>query len=367
MSDAQTLVIACGGTGGHLFPGIAVAEEWQRQGRRAVLLISEKKVDATASRKYGELEFVKMPAVAKPATLSFKMLPFLWKLWKTDRKCRSVLKQKGARAVLGMGGFTSLPPVHAGHSLGLPAYVHDSNALPGKANRLTARWCDKVLIGMEAARGYFPNQVVEMTGTPVRKELEQEISKADACAKFGLNAEKPVILVMGGSQGARHLNSMIAEAAKELGDVQILHLAGASDAERVRGLTDQLAGYHVLDFCNDMAAAYAAADFAICRSGASSMTELAYLGLPSLLVPYPHAADDHQTKNAAVFVAAGAAEMRQESELNGDDLVSLVRKCMEPQSLGKMKAALDSLAVKDAAAKICAVVIDEMNVRGAIA
>lgn len=354
MSDSPTLVIACGGTGGHLFPGIAVAEEWQRQGKRAVLLISEKKVDATASQKYGELEFEKIPAVAKPRTLSPKMLPFLWKLWKTGRQCKAILKLEKAQAVLGMGGFTSLPPVHAGHSLKLATYVHDSNAVPGKANRMTARWCRKVFIGMEPARNYFQKREVELTGTPVRKELEREISKEDACKVYGLDAQKPVVLVMGGSQGALHLNSIVAEMAGQLEGVQIIHLTGAADADRVRGLVKDVLGYRVLDFCDDMASAYAAADFAICRSGASSMTELAYLELPSLLIPYPHAADDHQTANAAVFTAVGAAEMRQENELDAKKLKSLMEKSLKPEALEKMRRALSEIAVRDAAVRICA-------------
>jgi len=149
---SMKVIIACGGTGGHLFPGVAVAQELRSRGHEVKLLISQKKVDARASEKYKNLEFDTVPAIAKPKTLSLKMLPFMWKLWKTIGQCKGMHKEYGTDAVIGMGGFTSLAPVLAGHKMGVKAYVHDSNALPGKANRLTAKWCDKVLLGFEEAR-----------------------------------------------------------------------------------------------------------------------------------------------------------------------------------------------------------------------
>ena len=333
MPEKTTLIIACGGTGGHLFPGIAIAEAWEAAGGHALLLISRKSVDAQASEKYGELDFETIPAVAKPATFSPKMFPFLLKLWKTHKLCKTLLKKHRARAVIGMGGFTSMPPVQAGHSLGLPTYVHDSNALPGKANRLTARWCRSVLLGMKEAAVYFKKSDCRVTGSPVRKELDVLPERATAAAKWGLDPEKRTILVMGGSQGALALNTMITEAAKDAPELQFLHLTGMADSQRIAGLIDGRAGYRVVDFCDDMAAAYAACDIAVCRSGASSLCELAHIGMPALLVPYPYAADDHQTKNAEVFSQAGACELRQESELTTAGLVAQMKSMLDPQGI----------------------------------
>ena len=214
MSDTYNILIACGGTGGHLFPGVAVAEELDRRGHEVLLLISEKKVDAQGAKKYGRLAFHTVPAIAKPSTLSPKMIPFLFKLWRTVRQCRKILLQNQCDVVLGMGGFTSLPPVLAGKKLGLMTYVHDSNALPGKANRTTARWCRKVLLGMEAASSYFPASEVVVTGTPVRHELTSLPERADARKAFGMDTGGPAVLVMGGSQGAQALNTLIIEAAQ---------------------------------------------------------------------------------------------------------------------------------------------------------
>lgn len=354
MPEKMNVLIACGGTGGHLFPGIAVAEELERRGHKVLLLVSEKKVDAESSKKYTGLTFRTVPAVAKPPTFSPRMVPFLFKLWKTVRLCRKILAENKCDAVLGMGGFTSLPPVLAGKKMGLMTCVHDSNALPGKANRLTARWCRKVLVGLEAARKYFPGADVVLTGTPVRKELLTLPEKQAAREKFGLSPDGHAVLVMGGSQGAKQLNSLVVEAAKAMPGLQFLHITGSFDYDRVAELAAGREGYRTLAFCDDMAAAYAACDVAVSRSGASSMTELSSVSMPSILVPYPYAADDHQTANAKVFEQAGAAVLRQESALDAGGLVAdLTRILGDGETWQAMSEAANALAVGDAAARIC--------------
>ncbi len=354
---SKNVVIACGGTGGHLFPGVAVAQELRSRGHSVRLLISEKSVDAQASKKYGDLEFDTVPAVAKPATLSPKMIPFLWKLWSTTRQCKSLLKSCGADAIMGMGGFTSLPPVLAGKQLGLRTYVHDSNALPGKANRLTAKFCSKVMVGLEEAVKFFPQSEVAVTGTPVREEIERLPSREDALAKFTLSSEKATVLVMGGSQGAKKLNSLVVEASKAMPEVQFLHITGNFDYERVVQEVGDTVGHKVVAFCDDMAAAYAACDLVVCRSGASSMTELAYIGMPSILVPYPFAADDHQTRNAEVFEKKGAAILRQEADLEAGVLLADLTYLLDgDEGMEQMAKAAGDLAVRDAAEQICKII-----------
>jgi len=359
MSEKLHVLIACGGTGGHLFPGIAVAEEFRKRGHRVLLLISEKKVDAQGAEKYKDLAFRTVPAIAKPATLSPRMIPFLFRLWRTVRQCRRILIESQCDAVLGMGGFTSLPPVLAARRLGLMAYVHDSNAVPGKANRLTARWCNKVFLGLDAAATSFPNSNTVVTGTPVRGELSNPVGQAEARKKYGLHPESKVVLVMGGSQGAKRLNTLVVEAAKAMPGVAFLHITGALDYDRVNGLAEGCENFRVMSFCDDMASAYAACDVAVCRSGASSMTELAHIRLPSILVPYPFAADDHQTANAQVYEKAGAAVLRQEAELDAGALVADLTRILEDEEYANtMSARLDDLAMRDAAERIC----DEISV-----
>jgi UDP-N-acetylglucosamine--N-acetylmuramyl-(pentapeptide) pyrophosphoryl-undecaprenol N-acetylglucosamine transferase len=358
VSNSLKVLIACGGTGGHLFPGIAVAEALRARGHEVLLLISEKKVDSQASAKYTHLRFETVPAVAKPATLSPKMLPFLLKLWKTTTHCKKLLRNFQADAVLGMGGFTSLPPVYAGHQLGLKTFIHDSNARPGRANVMTSRFCTRIFLGFDAAKSFFPGRETVTTGTPVRPEIVGLPSREDAAALFGLDPARPTIVVTGGSQGARRLNELSAEAAACLpAEMQVLHIAGANDFQRVSEIAKNRPGYKVLGFCDQMPAAYAIADLIVARSGASSMTEIAMTGLPSILVPYPYAADDHQTRNAEVFSKAGAALLIQEADLSSEKLASLASSVLQDlPTYKRMAQAARALAVPDAAERVCAAI-----------
>jgi UDP-N-acetylglucosamine--N-acetylmuramyl-(pentapeptide) pyrophosphoryl-undecaprenol N-acetylglucosamine transferase len=299
-----------------------------------------------------------MPAVAKPPTLSLLMLPFLWKTWGAMRECREVIREFGADAVLGMGGFTSLPPVYAAHKLRLKTFIHDSNARPGRANVLTSRFCTQVFLGMDAAKAFFPDRETVTTGTPVRPEIIALPSREDAAGRFGLDAARPTILVTGGSQGAKRLNELCAEAAAKLpAQTQVLHIAGALDFERVCEITAGREGYKVLGFCDQMPSAYAVADLVLARSGASSLTEIAIAGQPSILVPYPHAADDHQTRNAEVFATAGAARLVQEVDLDAEKLAALATSILQDLPTYKQMAkAACTLAVPDAANHVCAAI-----------
>jgi len=358
LTSPLKLVIACGGTGGHLFPGIAVAQAMEERGHQTLLLISEKAIDREASKKYAHLRFETVPGVAKPSSLSPRMIPFLIKVWTTTRRCRRLLREFGADAVLGMGGFTSLPPVLAGHRLGLKTFVHDSNAVPGRSNVMTSRFCTRVLLGMEAAARFFPNSKVTTVGTPVRNELVSLPARGEAAKELGLDPARPVVAVVGGSQGAKHLNTLVVEAAAAMPpDVQFFHAAGPLDFERVAALAKGRDGYHVVAFCDRMADVYAVTDLMVCRSGASSLTETAHAGVPSLLVPYPFAADDHQTKNAEVFAQAGAARMWPERELTAGALAAEMGAILGDRGvLTAMAKAARGLAVDDAAARVCEVI-----------
>ena len=348
------ILIACGGTGGHLFPGIAVAEALLAQGHEPLLLISQKKIDSQASAKYPHLNFKVVPAIAKPATLSPKMIPFLWALHQSIQASKKIIREFGADAVLGMGGFTSLPPVYAGYKLGKKTFVHDSNARPGRANILTSRFCDKVFIGLQPAAVFFKKPTL-LTGTPARPEIHKLPSRTEAAERFGLDPAKPTLLVTGGSQGALGLNQLVANAAPLLPEnIQILHIAGPNDLPRIQAEHPlQRPGYQLIGFCDQMPSAYALADLVITRSGASTLTEISLAGLPSILVPYPYAADDHQTANAKVFSEAGAAKLIQQKDLTPESLAKFLTELLtNPGALKLMSEASRSLAIPDAAEKV---------------
>lgn len=354
------IVIACGGTGGHLFPGIAIAQQLKAMGHRPVLLISRKDVDADGARKYGDLEFRTVPAIAKPPLFSLRMPGFLWKFTRTLLDCRRFFRHEKVDVVMGMGGFTSLAPVLAGHMQGLRTYVHESNALPGRANRLTARFCTAVLLGLEEAASHLTGHSCRVVGTPVREEFLHCPPREEARAALGLPAEdKPLILVTGGSQGAQKLNTLMVEAAKATPHVHFLIIAGRADCERVRELAGEASNVTVMGFCANMSAAYSAASGVITRSGASTLTELSVVGRASLLVPYPFAADNHQYFNARVFADAGAARLCEQKDLSVAVIQNFITHIiLAPTARTAMENALRSQARLEAAENIARVIAD---------
>lgn len=355
------VIIACGGTGGHLFPGIAVGETLIARGHKVTLLISEKKIDSLAASGHADLHFQKMPFQAMPRPWSPKMVPFLIGLWKGRSQCRALIQETGATVVLGMGGFTSLIPLVAGKKEKCKTLIHESNAIPGKSNRLNARFCNTVLCGLEACKPLFSkNPDVRVVGTPVRTGMTKPITE-DAHAFFKLDKNRKTLLIMGGSQGARGINRAVGTALRDLFErgIQILHITGPNDYQEVRDAYSKFADMPqtVVAFCHRMELAYAVADLALARSGASTLTELAYFGVPSLLVPYPHAAEDHQTRNAEIFANAGAAKLMTENSLNATTLVEAVEAVFKNKKVATtMQNAAKKLAVRDSALKIAKIV-----------
>lgn len=355
---SMNIVIACGGTGGHLFPGIAVAQELKKRGHNVTLLISQKKVDAQATKNYGDLNFRTIEAIAMPKIPSIALFGFFMKLYKAIRFSKNLLNETKADVVIGMGGFTSFPPVYAAHRKGIRTYVHDSNALPGKANRMTAKCCTNVLLGIEEAKHYFNPAKCIVTGTPVRQEMVVRKNQQEARRELKLPADRHIVLVMGGSQGAKNLNSLVIRAAVECRELcDFLIITGTSDFARVSELTTDMPHVHVIEFCSAMATAYAAADVVISRSGASSLTELAHMGKAALLVPYPFAADDHQAHNARVFADHGAARMMRENTLSPEDISAFLKEVLgDPSLLASMSESALRLDMPDAVSRIANVI-----------
>jgi UDP-N-acetylglucosamine--N-acetylmuramyl-(pentapeptide) pyrophosphoryl-undecaprenol N-acetylglucosamine transferase len=323
----MNVVIACGGTGGHLFPGLAVAEVLKSHGHEILLLISEKQIDATAVRDRTEFRIEKIAAVGLPRLFSTQVFPFAKKLLHGLAACRRIYRSFGPDAVLGMGGFTSTGPILAGRMAGLPTFIHESNAIPGKANRLNAWLSKKVLLGFEECARFFPDVAVEVTGTPIRNSLKRPVDRKEALHNLRLKAGLQTVLVMGGSQGAHGINEAVLAALPWFAakPVQFVHLTGNEDENYVYECY-QRAGIpaFVSAFYHRMEEPYTIADVAIARSGAASLTEIAYFGLPSILIPYPFAAENHQLLNAEMFARHSSAEVLEESRVSGDTLSSLI-------------------------------------------
>jgi UDP-N-acetylglucosamine--N-acetylmuramyl-(pentapeptide) pyrophosphoryl-undecaprenol N-acetylglucosamine transferase len=348
----MNVVIACGGTGGHLFPGLAVAEVLRKRGHEVTLFISEKEIDSIAVSNRPEFRFERLPTIGLPSPFSPAIVRFSQRFAESLSACRKIYRTFEPHAVLGMGGFTSTAPILAGRMRGIPTFIHESNAIPGKANRLTARMVRVVLLGFKECAQYFPARQTEVTGTPIRSDLKR-LDRAEARRKLGLREDLRTLLVMGGSQGATGINqSMIKSLPSLQGEpFQVIHLSGARD-ERLASDNYQRENIpaFVAAFHHAMEEVYSAADLAIARSGAASLSELAAFALPSILIPFPYAAEDHQTRNADIFVRGEAAVMLRESDLSGDLLARKIRELIgDPHKLHRMSENCGRLAPKNAA------------------
>ena len=339
-----------------MFPALAVGEVLLGRGHEVLIFISEKEVDALATKGRTEFRFEKLPSVGMPKLFSPAMLTFFQRFNASLAPCRRIFAEFQPDAVLGMGGFTSTPPILAGKLRRIPTFVHESNAIPGKANRLNARLVDVVLLGFEECRRHFPKSRCEVTGTPVRRSLARRLPREEALAGFGLKPGAPTLLVMGGSQGAHGINEAMRAAAEGggLAGLQVIHLTGAEDQERLaRAYKERGISAHVAAFCHEMEKAYSAADFVLARSGAASLSEISHFALPSLLIPYPHAAENHQQFNAEIIARAGAAEVLKESDTTGETLAAAIAAlAANPERLRSMSEASQRLAPEDAAVRV---------------
>lgn len=349
------VAIACGGTGGHLFPGLAVGHELVARGCDVSLLISPKDVDQQAVRGVaGEFNLVTLPAVGLTGR---NVLKFAAASVRSYRAARTAFRPRPPQAVLAMGGFTSAPPVLAGRRFGATTFLHESNTIPGRANRWLAHVVDECFVGFDAAARRLRNRHVVNTGTPVRPGFAATEAPGARLA-LGLDPAKPVLLVMGGSQGAAGVNQLVVSAFPELLEklpgLQLVHLTGTQDCERVRSaLASHGRRVRVHAFFSEMELLLAAATVAISRSGASSLAELAAMRLPAVLVPFPSAVDDHQRHNAEAFAANGAARVLTQKSSTPAQLVEWVADlAAEGPSRSGAIAALAALDRPNAAAEI---------------
>jgi len=350
-------IIACGGTGGHLFPGLSVAETLHERGHEVILFVSEKEIDTTALTAHPEFRSEKLPSVGMPAMiLSPAFVRFMRRCWESYRQCRSIYRRYRPSVVLGMGGFTSTAPILAARMRGLPCFIHESNAIPGRANRIAAKFATRVLLGFEDCRPHFRGNDCIFTGTPVRKNLGQAIDRAEAMSLFGLDPSRLTLLVTGGSQGASGINQILFRTAPLLAQsgIQIIHLTGKND-DRLAAANyqrDEIPHY-VAPFHHRMEEAYSAADLVISRAGASSLSEISSFGLPSILIPYPYATDDHQKANAEIYFRAGAAEIAEEKQIVPEVFAAIISNLLsDPDRRAAMSLAAKLIAPGTAAANV---------------
>lgn len=351
---AFSIAIACGGTGGHLFPGLAVSDALWQRGSESSLLVSEKEVDQQAVMSADGLEVVRLPAVALQ---NRNWIRFFMRFAASLRICLRHFSTHRPDAVIAFGGFTAVPSILAAKCVGARTFLHESNAIPGRANRLLAFLVNGIFVGYDAAVPWLHNRSVFRTGTPVRPQFRPSLNSACRIA-LGLDQNRPVMLVMGGSQGATPVNHLVLGALpglkKRLPNLQYLHLTGLDQKESVA------AEYHalglkavVLPFLTEMELALGAATVAVSRAGSSSLAEFSAMRLPSILIPYPRAMDNHQYYNARALMNAGAARQMDQRSATYETLVRHATEILEnPGIHERMRQALGALCFPNAADEI---------------
>ncbi len=357
MSDkGKKLLIAASGTGGHLFPAIATAQqladstiEW--------LGVPDRLETQLVPDKY-PLHTVRLGGVQ--GGLGLGTLKLAARFAKSTAQVRSLLKKGGFQGVFTTGGYISAPAIIAARSLGLPAIMHESNALPGKVTRWLSPWCTLVALGFGEAAQYLPKAETKVVGTPVRSQFLS--ATQTGLSDIDIPADVPLIVVVGGSQGAVAVNNLVRSAAPawiESG-AWIVHITGTNDPH-----ADSFSDPHYIHrpFYDNMAALFQRATLAISRAGAGTLIELAITGTPAILIPYPFAAEDHQTYNAAAFSEAGAALLHQQSMLSTERLQDLVLDLLNDSArLGAMQTAAQGLSTTDSAAKMAQLICECLDV-----
>jgi UDP-N-acetylglucosamine--N-acetylmuramyl-(pentapeptide) pyrophosphoryl-undecaprenol N-acetylglucosamine transferase len=356
MGGGRKMIVAGGGTGGHLFPGIAIAEEFlgRDPANRVLFVGTERGLEKRVLSQMGyTLETLDVEGV-KGRGLAQKF-GALAKIPRSLAQSRRILRQFGPDIVVGVGGYASGPAVLMAHWMGLPTAIAEQNAIPGATNRILARFADRIFLTFADERGEFPPAKIRVTGNPVRAafaaagEAVRDKGGAAAGTRHDEGAEDtaPVrpftLLIFGGSQGAHAINRTVMEAVsawRDLADLNIIHQTGPADLEAVRqAYRDAGREADIRPFIMDMAAVAAAADLIVCRAGATSIAEITAMGKAAILIPFPYAIADHQTRNAEVLARSGAAELIPERDLTAARLAAAVRRYVnDPAALRRMAA-----------------------------
>lgn len=360
MSPEIRVIISGGGTGGHIFPAISIANEICHLCPEAQILFvgAEGRMEMQRVPQAGyKIEGLPVRGLIRPLW-SPKNIGVMLDFLKSRRRAKKIIRDFRPDVAVGVGGYASSPTLNAAHALGVPCLVQEQNSYAGVTNKSLAKKAKCICVAYEGMERFFPKDRIILTGNPVRQNLlNPNVSKEDALRSFGLQSDKKTILVIGGSLGARTINQSILNHLEEIRrkeNVQMIWQTGkyysASISEQLKSVEGGCpANLHVTEFVSDMAAAYTAADLVVSRAGASSISELCLLGKPSILVPSPNVAEDHQTKNAQALSTRGAALFVSDADAP-EKLIRLALKTVEDEEqLLSIGAEALKLAKPDAA------------------
>jgi len=350
------IIIAGGGTGGHIFPAIAIANAIKQiQPDAAILFIGAKgKMEMEKVPQAGyEIKGLDIAGFNRSSLIKNIGLPL--KIIKSFFQVKKIMNDFGPDAVVGVGGYSSFPVLKYAQKKNIPTFIHESNSFAGKSNIMLAKNATKVFVASDGMEKFFPAEKIMITGNPVRKIIaSSKVNREEGIRFFGLKEDKKTILVVGGSLGARSINEVITAHILDLGplNLQLIWQTGKTNKEVYRERSKPLGNVWVNEFIVEMDKAYAAADVVISRAGAMAVTELCVAGKPVIFVPYPHAAEDHQTVNAKHLVDKGAALLVKDDEAKGHLFPELVTLAKDEKLQEKLKHNIAALAVTDADEKI---------------
>jgi UDP-N-acetylglucosamine--N-acetylmuramyl-(pentapeptide) pyrophosphoryl-undecaprenol N-acetylglucosamine transferase len=359
-------IISGGGTGGHIFPAIAIADEIKHRIPNAEFLFigSENKMEMEKVPQAGyNIEGLWISGISRSSLLSNFKFPF--KVISSMLKSRKIINFFKPDAAIGTGGYASGPALYVAANSNIPIFIQEQNSFPGITNRKLANKARGIYVAYEGMEKYFPKDKLYVTGNPVRKSLfTNKISQEQAKIELGLNPSKLVILSLGGSLGSRNINNFWKENSKIIADndVQILWQTGKSDySDIIANNSFKQNNIFISEFIKNMLVAYTAADIIISRAGAIAISELTLAGKPTILIPFPYAAEDHQTKNAQQLVNSKAAKMIKDSEVSQKLLNEIQNLCNNKKEREFLAENIVNLAKPDATEKIVTHIINELK------
>ncbi len=346
---APRIIIAGGGTGGHIFPAIAIANALKEQNAAVEILFVGAK---------GKMEMEKVPEAGynikgidiagynRSSLLKNVSLPV--KLIKSFFQVKNIIKSFSPDAVIGVGGYSSFPVLKYAQVQGIPTFIHESNSFAGKSNIMLGKKATKVFVASDGMDKFFPASNIIKSGNPIRKNIvQQKIDRNEALKSFGLSTDKTTLLVTGGSLGARSINNAIAACINEIvsADIQVIWQTGKGNAAQYQSIVKDSKVW-ISDFITDMSVAYAASNIVVSRAGAMAVAEICVVKKPVIFVPYPFAAEDHQTANAVELVNKHAAKMIVDKDVQtelGKAIISLANNKEEQEQLTKNIAVLGKI------------------------
>ncbi|PLR80989.1 undecaprenyldiphospho-muramoylpentapeptide beta-N-acetylglucosaminyltransferase [Bacillus sp. V33-4] len=355
------IAVSGGGTGGHIYPALALIREIEKRNEQAKFLYigTEQGLESKIVPKEN-IPFKSIHITGFQRKISLENIKTLIRFWKGVRDSKRILKQFKPDVVIGTGGYVCGPVVYAAAKLKIPALIHEQNSVPGLTNKFLSRYVDKVAVCFEDAKAFFPEEKVILTGNPRASEvLGQDGIKGRLST--GLKINVPAVLIFGGSRGARPLNEAVLKSLAELGEknYQVLYVTGEAHYEEVKKEVELVGSPEnviIKPFIHNMPEVLSGIDLTVARAGATTLAELTSLGIPSILIPSPYVTNNHQEKNARSLSEHGAAELLLEKDLSGAKLVKLIDAILlDKQKLTNMKSAAKKLGIPDAAGRLYSV------------